>query len=274
MFRQYESQAMGNHRNFWMILGDRVAVINKDLIEEGEVLQNLLVAHATGSTQDDFEYIRLRQLFVGQDNLSSMLPKFVRTCRNLSQFWEFIKHEDGTYSGRRQFLWDAFRPLLEFLEKEETFPIDDPVLTALRDFNNSSLTAAWSKALDRRHEDAAGAITAARTLVESTCKHILDELCISYDDINELPKLYKLTSQSLNLAPSQHTEEAFKRILGGCATVIEGLGTLRNKLSDAHGNGKKAVKPAPRHAELAVNLAGAFATFLLATWQQREEAKV
>ncbi len=68
---------------------------------------------------------------------------------------------------------------------------------------------------------------------------------------------------------SQHTERVFKQILGGCQAVIEGLGSLRNRLSDAHGKGKAGVKPAPCHAELAVNLAGAMATFLIATWEAR-----
>jgi hypothetical protein len=63
----------------------------------------------------------------------------------------------------------------------------------------------------------------------------------------------------------------FKQILGGCTAVVEGLGSLRNRLSDSHGKGKAPVKPATRHAELAVNLAGATATFLVATWKVRKE---
>jgi hypothetical protein len=65
----------------------------------------------------------------------------------------------------------------------------------------------------------------------------------------------------------------FKQILGGCSAVVEGLGALRNRLSDAHGTGKSAVKPAARHAELAVNLAGALAVYLLATKAARDEAQ-
>ena len=51
--------------------------------------------------------------------------------------------------------------------------------------------------------------------------------------------------------------------------MIQGLGTLRNQLSDARGKGKKAIKPSPRHAALAVNLAGSMAAFLIATWEER-----
>ena len=35
------------------------------------------------------------------------------------------------------------------------------------------------------------------------------------DDKDDLPKLYRLVSQQLQIAPSQYSEEDFKRILGG-----------------------------------------------------------
>jgi hypothetical protein len=47
---------------------------------------------------------------------------------------------------------------------------------------------------------------------------------------------------------------------------------LRNKIGDAHGKGGKPVKPSPRHAALAVNLAGTMATFLVETWLAKKEA--
>jgi hypothetical protein len=119
--------------------------------------------------------------------------------------------------------------------------------------------------MERRENDPEGAVTLARTLLESVCKHILDGRGITYKNDSDLPTLYKATSQCLNIAPSQHSEDIFKRILGGCTAVVEGLGALRNRLSDAHGTGKLSVKPAVRHAELAVNLSGAVAQFLVAT---------
>ena len=54
---------------------------------------------------------------------------------------------------------------------------------------------------------------------------------------------------------------------------MNSLASIRNKLSDAHGRGRKAVRPSARHAELAVNLAGTVATFLVSTWQARQAAK-
>jgi hypothetical protein len=126
------------------------------------------------------------------------------------------------------------------------------------------------KAVERVHRDPEGALTSARTLLESVCKLILEDLREDYDDAADLPRLYKQAAKSLNLAPEQHAEPVFKQILGGCTSVVEGLGALRNKLGDAHGKGKKPAKPQARHAELAVNLAGAMATFLVETYEAKK----
>ena len=101
------------------------------------------------------------------------------------------------------------------------------------------------------------------------CKHVLGETGTDYEDSADLPALYKAVATKPKIAPGQHTEDAFKRILGGAASVVEGLGSLRNKIGDAHGHGKKAVRPSTRHAQLAVNLAGAMATFIVETRNER-----
>lgn len=73
------------------------------------------------------------------------------------------------------------------------------------------------KALNLRMDDPEGAITAARTLLETVCKHVLDST--GEEDLfkpgDDLPKLYQAASKHLNIAPSQHTELVFKQVLGG-----------------------------------------------------------
>jgi hypothetical protein len=242
------------------------------LFDEIESLQNLVVSHATGGSEDEAEYTRLRQVVLSDGVLEPLAPRFIRTCRSLGQLWQFIKNKYSTYAERRTYLWDEFRPMLDTLERGGLSPSDAVVTDALEKFDAAHVQAAWSKALDRRSSDPEGAITIARTLLESVCKHILEEGSVPYDDSPDISKLYKQTAEHLKLAPSQHTESVFKQILGGCTAVVEGLGALRNRLSDSHGKGKVGVKPAPRHAELAVNLAGALAVYLLATKQARDES--
>ena len=154
------------------------------------------------------------------------------------------------------------------MESGASTPSYPAVSEGLIRFDEEGVHSVWSKALERKRTDPEGAITAARTLLETVCKHILDEAGVEYEDQRiDLPALYKKTANTLNLAPSQHTEEVFKQILGGCSAMINGLGTLRNRIGDAHGKGKLPVKPAPRHAELAVNLSGSLALFLIETWE-------
>ncbi|MBX2801827.1 MAG: abortive infection family protein [Myxococcales bacterium] len=197
----------------------------------------------------------------------------MRSCRSLDQFWSFIKGKSDRYAGRREFIWAGFRPLLEQLERGGAHPSDASVGGALEVLDSAYVQEVWSKALERRQTDPEGAITAARTLLEAICKQILDRCDVEYTDREDLPKLYRLVAKELNLAPSQHTEETFRKILGGCTAVVGELGSLRNRLSDAHGRGGPApVRPAPRHAELAVNLAGSMAQFLVATWAERHRA--
>lgn len=245
----------------------------QDIHEIAEMLQNLLVSHATGGSEDDDEYKRLRQKIVSQKTIERQVPNFLKTCSSLAQFWQFIKHKFPTYAERREFLWGQFRPILEVLERGGETPSDNVVSTAIKKFDSAHVQSAWAKALERRSTDPEGAITMARTLLESICKHILDEAGGAYEESPDLNKLYRQTAEHLNIAPSQHTEQIFKQILGGCTAVVEGLGALRNRLSDSHGKGKVAAKPAPRHAELAVNLSGALSMYLLETWEARNETK-
>ena len=93
-----------------------------------------------------------------------------------------------------------------------------------------------------------------------------------YPDDADLPKLRGLAAAALNLAPAQHQEKVFKEILGSCQSVVNSLGAARNRVGDAHGQGRRSIRPKPRHAELAVNLAGTMAAFMVATWQARNDA--
>jgi hypothetical protein len=239
---------------------------SQPLFEKVESLQNLLLSHATGGGADNQDYIQLRLELLSDPDLKIRLPRFVVTCRDLSQFWQFIKHKFGTYAERRQYIWDEFRPSLEYIEAGQS-PSTSLASATLEAIDSEHVRAAWQRALERRVSDPEGAITAARTLLESVCKYILDEQQIHYDENSDLPKLYSTVASTLNLAPSQHSEKIFRQILGGCQAVVEGLGAVRNRLGDAHGKGRTAAKPASRHAELTVNLAGTMATFLVATWE-------
>jgi len=87
--------------------------MNKELINKVESLKIILVSHATGGTGDDNEYRSLRQELIGLPHIAKLLPRSIRICRNLSEFWNFIKPKFGTYAERREYLRSEFDPLLK-----------------------------------------------------------------------------------------------------------------------------------------------------------------
>lgn len=105
------------------LLGEKF-LSTDELFDQAESLQNLLVSQATNGNEDNAEYMRLRQTMLSQPSLESVLPRVVRTCRNLSQFWQFIKFEFSTYALRRDYLWREFKPMLDLLEGADRAPSD------------------------------------------------------------------------------------------------------------------------------------------------------
>ncbi len=240
--------------------------------ERAKMMQDILVAACEGNRNHNLDYERLRREFMDWPELRELLPPFVRTSRDLHIFWTWIKAQSPQWEPRRGIVRTAFVPLLDFLESGGTTPQSKSVSETLESFSAEGVATVWRKATSRQQSgDAEGAITAARTLLESVCKHIIEALPGDpYGPNDDLPKLYRLAADRLNLAPDQHTEQAFKQILSGCLSVAHGLATLRNKLSDAHGQGSKPVRPLARHAALAVNLSGAMAMFLIETYAARQ----
>ena len=234
-----------------------------------EYFQDGVIARATGSDFDNQLYTTVRTKLIRNKALENLLPEWIKTKRTIDQFWTFIKGRFSTYQERRDFLWDEFSPILNYLEKKSTSPLEESIV-----FDEAHIHIQWQKALKRMQTEPEGAITSARTLIESILKYILDEQGIEYNDGAELPDLYKEVAKSLNLAPEQHQEQIFKQILGSASGVVSGLGALRNKLGDAHGKSKKSVEPSERHSELAVNLAGSMTIFLFKTFKETKVFKL
>ena len=238
-----------------------------------DLLTMMITRVATSNPKlDPHAFGRARKAVLSDPVAKELAPLCVRTCRSPDEVWSYVKSQRDpldTYESRRVFLRRQFEPLLSALESFDSAPLDELVSADAERLNAASVLAAWKKALARREADPEGAITAARALVESVCKTILDDLEEPYGDGDDLPKLYRTLAKALDIAPENHTEEQIKRILGGCTTAVEGLGSLRNRGGDAHGKGRTSYKLRARHASLSVNFAGTVAVFLMETFEAR-----
>jgi len=164
-------------------------------------------------------------------------------------------------------------PIFAVLAVPKGSPADPVIANSLANFDPDQLAARWREAMESRETSPGRAITLARTLLEDVCKWIIVDAGKTYNESDDLPGLYRQLAKLLKLAPDNHTEQVFKQILGSCQSVVESLGALRNKLGDAHSLGPIRARPLPRHASLAVTLAGGMATFLVETWQARKAEK-
>jgi hypothetical protein len=118
------------------------------------------------------------------------------------------------------------------------------------------------------NDDHNGAITNARSLIESVCLYILDEAGVTCVAKGNLNKIYKQVYKLLSMDPQKYDDhESLKQICTGFISVINGLSSMRNEMSDAHGKNKSSnFKPCLRHALLATNGAKIISDYLLMSY--------
>lgn len=145
---------------------------------------------------------------------------------------------------------------------------DRDVLTTLTDYDSEHVARFWRKCLERKATDPDGAITAARSMLESVCKHILCSLGKPYDNADTLPSLFHNALESLSLAPRQQTDRTLRQMLGNCQSVVNSIGAIRNDIGDAHGQSASYAIADQLHAELAVNISSSVALFMLGKLQE------
>ena len=131
------------------------------------------------------------------------------------------------------------------------------------------------KALERAVVENPGlALDLAKTLVESTCRAVLNERSVGYSETDDLPRLFKCVVHNVPLLPPSESDAAgvrasLKRTLGGLNTVIQGICELRNQCGFAsHGAGQPRPAMQAVQALLAAEAADAIVGFLYRVHRQ------
>lgn len=114
----------------------------------------------------------------------------------------------------------------------------------------------------------------AKTLIESVCRTILKERSISYNENDDLPKLFRLVSQSLPFLPppsSQQNEvrQSLTQTLNGLHTTLQGICELRNRCGFAsHGSDSQRPPLESAQAMLAASAADTIIGFIYRVYRQ------
>lgn len=117
--------------------------------------------------------------------------------------------------------------------------------------------------------DPEDAITHARSLLESTCKHVLLTLGSEAPTTSVPPESLL---KSIRAALDVDDEPWLSTLLSGAGVIARGVTEIRNARSSAHGHGPTASKPTATVARLVVNVAGTVSTFLMELVAERGHA--
>ncbi len=162
-----------------------------------------------------------------------------------------------------------FLPDLDDLDRSNATELVQPEKLATVDYEyiQDQLRKCREKIEKSDHD---GAVTNARTLIETTCLYILEASGVAKKYNGKLSPLYGETSKMLGMDASQLDDENLKKIISGAVNIVDGMAGLRNAYSDAHGIAPgKRFRLDKRHTVLVVNLAKSISEFLYSSWRDR-----
>jgi hypothetical protein len=136
-----------------------------------------------------------------------------------------------------------------------------PIGLAFSKLRETAFRLDWVEANRRISADPAGATTAARTLLETTLKTIIEERGGKPDGSGDIGKLVKQAEKILGFDPKDHPGE--HQVFSGIASVLNGLACLSNEAGDRHGTVGGVGIEDPSVAEVCVNACGTLALFFI-----------
>lgn len=148
-----------------------------------------------------------------------------------------------------------------------------PIAVQLSKISLSGVREQWWVASSRLPQSPSSAITAGRTLVESTCKTILEECGETPDASGDLQKLLKQVRKVLNLKTGSNIHRPVNETLSGLISFVNGLSAISNGAGDRHGNVGGLRLEDITVASLIVHAAGTAAFFLAQVHLERRYIK-
>jgi hypothetical protein len=221
---------------------------------------------------DDTEYEKARLIIskiCKEENMD--IPIVIKTCLEMEEFLTYIY--DGNTNQNEAFLiiQETFNPFIDIVRQRsitvQFIPVEfNPPSFLTYNHIRDELKKCDIKILEH---DYAGAITNARSLLEGVFKEIIFTITGEHPNSkNDLVKLSNDARKVLNLDPSkQEIVEPLKQVITGLASTVQGLGTIRNVVSDSH---SRKYEPDAHHAILVVNASKTIASFIFGTFQYQQ----
>ena len=162
---------------------------------------------------------------------------------------------------------------ITFLEEADVYQSG---LEKIRDTIDSEyIRKEVKQAIDSACSDSYYTIGKAKELVETTCKYILDNMCISYEGLN-FGALTKKTRKELRIEKTDYNKEipGVLKILVGLNSVVDGMAELRNEYGSGHGRDSKFRTLPLRYGKLAISAASSYIEFLLCSFEDYKKREI
>jgi len=130
----------------------------------------------------------------------------------------------------------------------------DPIGMKFSRIREASFREDWVECISRLQADAASAITAARTLLETLLKTIVSERGQNPDNSGDLGRLLRQAQDCVGF--DRGAGQAAHQVLSGLTSVVNGLAALSNSAGDRHGLVRGQSIDDPGLAQLCVHAAG------------------
>lgn len=235
-----------------------------DFLDSMRELHKILKETIThGSFQED-DFSKLRGIFQ-KSHCSGAIPKWLLSLPDLKSIRKLAQGKSDHYSEREEWLQKELQPLYDAIQND-----NNDILYAqsfiLKELDSQVIKMNWEKMLSRLEKDPEGAITMARTMLESELKLIAEKIGISYSKNEDTPNLYRNVSNALKISPNHHQEELFKKLLGNCSGIVTSVSEIRNSYSDAHGHTDSQYKVDVRLARFVVHVSASICLLLCETF--------
>lgn len=192
---------------------------------------------------------------------------------NFMEAWPNI--HDGTY-GKRKCEIEAMLEKYGFRYHHgqviggTSSPTAKDLISIIKCRDLPSLRIEFDRAVASIEADPEAAITAACAIFEAFCNVYIESENVDSPKKLGAQTLWKAVRDHMTLSPSADMDNNLKQILGGLASVVIGVSSLRNRSGSAHGRGRREYRVEARHARLTVNAAHALVLFLMEVWDHRK----
>lgn len=228
--------------------------------------------HVGDKFYETYEEKRSELLQLDQSILSA-IPPWIYQNKYGSSFRTYIKGISNHYQERRNFINKSFSDLYDFIERGANSPISISFEEMNNSIKNDYIDLLWKKIYSRKAFDKEGAITACKTMIETSLKHLLDEANIGYSAKDSINDLYEKVSHNYDLDPKKQKQMEFRKLCSGYITIINSISAIRNLYGDAHGKSSRSIFYLQQnYIDLVINMTGTVVTFLLSLSNKKVES--